>query len=153
MSAWLNKDGSVKRRYLHRCRFRITAPDGSALLDIDGRTLSLFREIANTAFNVERAYRATQPMLFDTAAAELPATAPAPELPATAPAPGALERFVRFVEAAKEATTALPPPDFVEWFCEQADNVIDGTDAECWDCGTAVHLGPCVDDGGADAES
>jgi hypothetical protein len=58
------------------------------------------------------------------------------------------------------ATCPLTYPEFGDYVQSVCEDLLEGGEAECWNCGTAVHDGPCVGDGsglnhepGCDCES
>ena len=54
-------------------------------------------------------------------------------------------RYERAVRAIKDCT--LGPVDFGDYVQCVCEDVLDGQEAECWNCGTCVHEGPCVGEG------
>jgi hypothetical protein len=49
------------------------------------------------------------------------------------------ERGIRAIVA-----TRLIGPDFGDWVQSQCESLLEGLEAECPECGTVVHEGPCV---------
>lgn len=56
-------------------------------------------------------------------------------------------------EATLRAILACPllGQDRIEWEAQAIEDTLSGFSAECWQCGTAVHDGPCVAESGASA--
>jgi hypothetical protein len=53
-------------------------------------------------------------------------------------------RFERAIRAIQRST--LCGADFADWVQTVCDDVVEGNEAECSECGTTVHEGPCVSD-------
>jgi hypothetical protein len=56
-----------------------------------------------------------------------------------------VERYERTLRAILECP--LLGADFGDWVQAVATDALAGLNPECWNCGTAVHEGPCVGDG------
>lgn len=54
-------------------------------------------------------------------------------------------RYERALKAIQACT--LTGADFGDWVQAVCEDVLEGFEAECWNCGTDVHEGPCVSDG------
>ena len=59
-------------------------------------------------------------------------------------------RYERALKAIRGCT--LTGVDFGDWVQACCEDVLDGLEAECWNCGTHVHDGPCVGNSEEDAE-
>jgi hypothetical protein len=57
------------------------------------------------------------------------------------------DRYERALKAIAACT--LTVVDFGDWVQACVEDVLDGQEPECWNCGTAVHEGPCVGEDGA----
>jgi hypothetical protein len=66
---------------------------------------------------------------------------PLPELPEETPEQKAA-RYERAIRAIEKCT--LLGADFGDWVQSVCTDLLDGLEAECWNCGTHVHDGPCV---------
>jgi hypothetical protein len=51
-------------------------------------------------------------------------------------------RYERAFRAIRDCT--LVGTEFGEWVQCVCEDVLDGAEAECWNCGTVLHEGPCV---------
>jgi hypothetical protein len=56
-----------------------------------------------------------------------------------------VERYERTLRAI--STCTLTGLEFGDWVQQVVDDALDGLWPECWNCGTAVHDGPCVGEG------
>jgi len=54
------------------------------------------------------------------------------------------DRYERTLRAIKDCP--LTGQDFGDWVQSACEDVLEGLDPECWNCGTFVHEGPCVSD-------
>lgn len=63
-----------------------------------------------------------------------------------------LHQTIRRYERAIRAIAACPltGADFGDYVQAVCEGVLIGAEAECWNCGTIVHEGPCVGDGETD---
>ena len=52
------------------------------------------------------------------------------------------DRYERTLKAIKVCT--LTGVDYGDWIQACVEDALDGQEPECWNCGTAVHEGPCV---------
>lgn len=55
---------------------------------------------------------------------------------------GRADRYERALKAI--AASKLVGPNFVDWVQSVCEDVLEGLEAECWNCDTPVHEGPCV---------